>query len=475
MKKMNRLHIHKLIILCATVLSMVSCDKFLDITPDGQVKRDEMLTTKEGIEDALYGVYAQMRQASLYGVELSFSGIEVLAQNLDCFGSTSVTALGTYDWQHSSVLSWGESTWTAMYKNISAANSVLSSEMVSNASAFPYSFYKGEALALRAFMHFDLVRLFAQQYTLNPKADGIPYQTEFSLHTPDFESLASNYAHIKADLKEAEQLLSAEDAHRNEISFTSDRQTHLNLHAVRAVLARVYLTMGDRDSALIYASKVIETAPYVLKEKTEVVDDLAGVLSQKECLFGIYSSTFYGSVYALLQQQTSYASLDPRDDFIDYYNREANGHDYRYDAYFTEIETGGEIHYRLSKFTDPYEQQNMSANRPSYLITGINLVRIPEMYYICAECLLEKDNARAMDYLNEVRTHRGLEPLSGAALTMDQINLERFKEYYGEGQAYFNYKRQNMSIPSADKTVTYSPSQGIYSLPIPTIENAYRY
>lgn len=461
---------------CMGAMMFISCDNFLDITPDGQVKRDEMLQTQEGIEDALYGVYAQMRQSSLYGVELSFSGIEVLAQNLDCFGSTSVTALGTYDWQHSSVLSWGESIWIAMYKNLSAANSVLASEKVSGAAEFPYTFYKGEALALRAFMHFDLVRLFCQQYTLNQKANGIPYQTEFSLNTPPFETLAENYAHIIADLKEAERLLDSEDAHNGEIAFTNDRQTHLNLHAIRAVLARVYFTMGDKDNALSYAQKVITSAPYTLKEKTEVVDDMAGILSQKECLFGIYSSSFYSSVSALLQQQTSYASLDPRDDFIDYYNREADGHDYRYDAYFTAVETGGETHYRLSKFTDPYEQNNMSANRPSYLITGINLVRVPEMYYICAECLIEKDNAKALWYINEVRTHRGLESLSEAnSLTLEQINLERFKEYYGEGQAYFNYKRQNMSIPAADGSVTYTPSQGIYSLPIPTIENAYRY
>lgn len=458
-------------------MSLASCDDFLDITPDGQVKRDEMLKTQEGIEDALYGVYAQMRQASLYGVELSFSGLEVLAQNLDCFGSQSVTALGTYNWQHSSVLSWASSIWTSMYKNISAANSVLAADAVAKASEFPYTIYKGEALAARAFMHFDLMRLFAQQYTLNEKADGIPYQTEFSLNTPKFESLADNYAHVIADLREAETLLASEALPHAAITFMNDRQTHLNLYAVQAMLARVYFTMGNKEKALEYARKVIGSAPYKLKEKTEVVGDVAGVLSQKECLFGVYSSTFYSSVSALLQQQTSYTSLDPRDDFIDYYNREADGHDYRYDAYFTSVETGGETHYRLSKFTDPYELQNIAANRPDYLITGINLIRIPEMYYICAECLLNSEPQDAIGYYNDVRVSRGLEKLAeGAKLTMDLINLERFKEYYGEGQAFFNFKRQNARIPSAsDPNVYYEPYADIYVVPIPTEEYANRY
>ena len=65
----------KYIVLCLFALTFVttSCDDFLDITPDGQVKRDPLLSTAEGIEDAMYGVYSQMRSTSLYGQELYFS------------------------------------------------------------------------------------------------------------------------------------------------------------------------------------------------------------------------------------------------------------------------------------------------------------------------------------------------------------------------------------------------------------------
>ena len=42
-------------------IAATSCEGYLDITPDGQVKRDEMLATNEGVEDALYGVYAKLR------------------------------------------------------------------------------------------------------------------------------------------------------------------------------------------------------------------------------------------------------------------------------------------------------------------------------------------------------------------------------------------------------------------------------
>lgn len=462
--------------LSATLL-FTACDDFLDITPDGQVKRDDMLLTTEGIESALYGAYAQMRQPELYGMALSVYGIEVLAQNMDCRGSNLTENMGTYNWEYSDVRYWGESLWTAMYKNISNVNSVLGTDLVANATEFPYTLYKGEALALRAFMHFDLVRLYAPQYTLDPTVDGIPYQTSFSLHTPDFESLQANYDYILADLLTAEQLLADEALHSSDDTpFLLNRQIHLNVHAVRAELARVYLTMGNKAQAASWAGRVIEESPYELKIKTEVLNDVAGVLSRKECLFGIYYADFYSGINTLLQQQQSYYSLDPRDDFLDTYNSEADGLDYRQTAYFTAVETGGEKHYRLSKFTDIYELNNMAANRPADLIVGINLIRMPEMYYILAECLLDTNPAQARTYYDAVRQHRGLEPLAADRdLTLDLINLERLKEYFGEGLTFFNNKRLNLPMIAADGSATYSPSNDIYVVPIPDSEYANRY
>ena len=458
----------------AMLFTTTSCEGFLNITPDGQAKRDELLSTQQGIEDAMYGVYSQMRTQSLYGQELYFSTLEILSQTLWCNGSDGITAMGKYDWNHSSVKGIFESAWTAMYKNISNVNSVLNSKLVKEATIYPYTIYRGEALGLRAFMHFDLMRLFAEQYTVNPKADGIPYATEFSLNTPDFESLERNYEHILADLHEAELLLADEDNYENKGNYMLDRQIHFNLRAVQATLARVYLTMGDMENAAHYALAVINDGKYTLKGKTEVVNDLAGVLSKKETIFGIYYAGFYTNVNAKLQQMTSYYSLDLREDFMSLYEKDASGSDYRTMAYFSEAGTGSGTKYRLSKFTDIYEHNNNSANRPADLILGINMIRIPEMYYIAAEALLESDYNRALELYNTVRVHRGLEPLTGKPLTVELINDERYKEMIGEGQTYFNMKRQNLSILSHDGKTTYEPSAGIYAIPLPDAEKENR-
>ena len=454
-------------------IAATSCEGFLDITPDGQVKRDEMLATNEGVEDALYGVYAKLRNTTLYGQEMYFSSLEIMSQTLYCYGNTGVTALGQYDYNNTSVKNVFAMVWNDMYNNISNVNSVLNAPLVDGATAYPANIYKGEALALRAMMHFDLMRLFAEQITVNPNAKGIPYATEFSLKTPDFETLAENYNHVLADLQEAERLLADEGEYENTTSFMSDRMIHLNLHAVRALMARVYLTKGDKDKALEYAEKVIAQSGRQLKTKTEVINDVAGVLSKKECLFGVYFSGFYTQVSAKLQQTISYSSLDLRGDFMEMYEKGVSGLDFRTTAYFTSVDMGGTAKYRLSKFTDIYDLQNNASARPADLIQGINMIRLPEMYYIAAECLLDRDYQKALDYFNAVVTNRGLDALSGAGeetLTQEVINTERYKEMIGEGQTFFNMKRQNLSIPSYDNSVTYRPEDGIYVVPIPDSE-----
>ena len=93
----------------------------------------------------------------------------------------------------------------------------------------------------------------------------------------------------------------------------------------------------------------------------------------------------------------------------------------------------------------------------------------------------------AFEYYNQVRVHRGLEPLTGTTvdedtgeavsrpLTIQHINDERFKEYIGEGQLFFNMKRLNLEINSFDGTVVYEPSKNIYVVPVPDIEKENRY
>lgn len=451
--------------------TLTSCNDFLNVTPDGQEKLETILSTPDGVESALYGVYSQLRTSNLYGSSLSFRIVDILAQHFTVYGGNNdhLAALEAYNYSYSDVEKDFENIWTQMYNNISNVNAVLGSELLKDPTGFPYNIYKGEALALRGFMHFDLLRLFCEQITLNPNASGIPYATEFSLETPDFSTVAKCYEYILADLLEAESLLADEDQYIDVQDFMRDRSIHLNLHAVRATLARVYLTMGNKTEALKYAQRVIDESGRKLTGMISLQGDVAGILSANETIFGVYYNEFYSLVSPNLQQHVSWSSLEPRRDCKEIFSKD--GDDLRLTAYFQDDPS-----YAVPTFiklTDTYELNGLT--RPADVIPGINMIRLPEMYYIVAECLLETNPSLAAEYFNLVIEHRGLTKLSERPtpleLTQTIINEERYKELWGEGQNFFNYKRQDLPITLADGSIV----KPVYIIPIPDIEYDYRY
>ena len=148
-------------------------------------------------------------------------------------------------------------------------------------------------------------------------------------------------------------------------------------------------------------------------------------------------------------------------------------------AYLTAVGADSRVGYRLSKLTDTYELENKEAERPADKVLGINMIRLPEMYYIAAECLLEKDYDEALRLFDEVLEHRGLDPLENWGegrnrLNMEAINSERYRELIGEGQTFFNMKRQNLTIMGVDGETVIQPSKKVYVVPVPDIENDYR-
>ena len=107
-------------------------------------------------------------------------------------------------------------------------------------------------------------------------------------------------------------------------------------------------------------------------------------------------------------------------------------------------------------------------------IPGINLIRIPELYYILAESVYDEDKSKALMYLNQVVTARGLRPLPLAAIA-DKPGFEKVlvneivKEFWGEGRIFFTYKRFHLNMEGVDGKV-HKASDEVYILPVPENE-----
>lgn len=446
---------------------LTSCNDFLDITPDGQVSRDDQLSTAAGVEDALYGVYSQMRTEALYGQELTFSTLDLMAQYFSCKNDPATRALQEYRYDNTDVQNVFEAMWTKMYNNISNVNSIINCDLLNGANSYPLNIYRGEALGLRAFMHFDLLRLFCEQITDNPEAEGIPYATEFSLNTPPFSTAADVYKKILADLDEAERLLANEGEHVGSTPFMTDRRIHFNLYAVKATKARVYLTMGNKEKALEYAMDVIDHSGLQLMKKADITDDTNGMLYPGETLFGVYYNDLFKIVNPKLQQTSTGYSLDPRPDMQARYV----GNDRR--AVYFGYSDGGTV-VRFQKLTDKYRRNSTTRPAGKGWMPGINLIRLPEMYFIAAECLLDTDVDKAGILMQQVYDSRDASRDGGGAITIADIDNERYRELIGEGQTFYNMKRRKLPIKSVDGQTDIQPSKAVFTVPVPLIENDYR-
>lgn len=78
----NKIHFYKrCLYLCVVMLATVSCNDWLDVEPKSQVKDKDLFSSETGFKEALSGVYSIMTQEYLYGKELTFGMLGVLAQS----------------------------------------------------------------------------------------------------------------------------------------------------------------------------------------------------------------------------------------------------------------------------------------------------------------------------------------------------------------------------------------------------------
>lgn len=478
-----------ILISCLLAFSVVSCDDFLDVRPKAEKLENDLFKNAQGFEDAIYGVYGSLQSTALYGRYLTWGIPEVLAQNLKST-QTAIEELAKYKYEDNDNLrSMFSSIWTTAYQTIGYTNNILNQLEDWNAESLPlYNYYKGEMLAMRAMLHFDLLRLFAP---MDMTKDGIPYVTAYSYDVKPFYKVGEVYGFILKDLQEAEQLMVGEEDelayphdNTNYYDFMKYRETHLNLYAVRALLARVYWMKDDMTNAAKYAKSVIDSKAFPLVNPVEVKDYLAGTLSPKETIFGVYSTNYLELCESYLYNYVSYHSYTAYDDESGISHLEPYTAVYAKDVPPTSQDYRLQGHFRssagISKFLKTTDYYTLDGNVPESradLISGITLLHTSEMYLIAAEALLDTDYETAVDYFDMELVSRGVTPLSqraGETLTKEMIFNEYRKELFGEGQTWFNMKRLNRDIVSNAELKTIPAGETVYVIPIPEEEFEYR-
>ena len=472
---------YQLLMVFAASLLFCSCEDYLDVSPSSEVKEEELFSDEQGYKDALYGVYQKISENTVYGENLTLGFLDVLAQQYDTRSSGHLFfETGLYQYQDIDVELRIAEIWSNMYTAIAQINFILK-DIDDNRSVFSseqlYNIVKGEALGLRALLHFDLVRMFGSSPVTSSGTSAIPYRDEFSIKNVARLSTDEVLARCEQDLLQSETLLSVYpemDEIRNpegELggadNFLAFRQNRFNYWAVKGLLARLYLYKNDKPNALIYANEVINSGNFRFMTQGEL--NTTGEFNDRtfsyEHVFSLnvnelrLTSDDYFRISATNSGSFNEKLIVPEDKVETIYEVSSGyGSDPRYDKLW-QYSQSVLMH---AKF---WQEDIMSP-----LISNLMpLIRLSEMYYIAAES--EPDIPAAVAYLNRVRNARFIPelPTTIDAATLDnEIFKEYRKEFMSEGQLFFDYKRKNSEniIDSQISPITNEE----YVLPLPVRE-----
>ena len=459
-------------------LAVVSCSDYLDVEPEDKLVEEQVYGDETNIKSVLNGVYLELTDGNLYGESLTMSHLEVLAQNFNADdGHDWANVYATYQYDQERVMRKFDAIWSAMYQSILNLNDLIENlEEYKTLDPRKEAIVKGEAYGLRALLHFDLLRLFGPVYMENPEGMAIPYYMK--AEAVNGEILAANEVITKViqDLAMAEELLmndaiNPEGASEIEDHFyAGNRNLRLNYFAVKALQARVHLYAGNTAEANTAAKYVIENGAAEFewaKPEDILTNDDPDRNFSSEVIFALQNTNLYSISRDLFGESN-------RDSDILYTRTarinemyESNINDYRYRSFY---ELREEKTYPIFVKYEDVEDSRM----PFRFMQP--MIRISEMYYIAAET--ETDSQQALNYLNTVRANRGLPELSEGVLVASEITKEYRKEFIGEGQLFYYYKRVNfMQIPngSSDQTSnTISMGAEQYVVPLPYSEINYQ-
>lgn len=490
--------IYSFLLLTVWGLTLTGCSNWLDVNPKTEVRETKLFSTESGYHDAVSGVYILIGQKDLYGMQSSMFVPEFLAHTWTIpTDQTNAVAhyLGENDYTNSNVEDALDDLWSKYYNAIAQINNILANMENTDVhfSGSQKQIIQGEMYGLRAFLHLDLLRYFGPvPDEANGETSCIPYVKEMTTDVAKLksESYDAVKADILADLDKAETLLADTDplvktiysrdaaTSSSDVDLTSNeqyRQLHFNYWAVLGTKARFYYWTGNKQKAVEYAKKVIEAKDQAGNQIFSLCDEAyfkkysnASLNMKVEQLFGAYNSNFQSEVLT-----PYYLSSNPLFSQKEEYVNTA----YESSQFPDDVRNKGTRYWKTDQddgtSTSSYHYYKYHITGSSYGPNTVSLIRLSEMYFI----LIEDDDLASMkSYFTTWRLAKGLDSSLDATLTSESAVLARMekewrKEFMGEGQMFFYYKKHNTQTYTWP--TIYDVPAGAYQLPVPQSQSMY--
>jgi hypothetical protein len=478
-------------------LGLASCKDALQIDPQQSIDAADAYNTSQKVSAAVVGAYARLDDPRLYGTDLILVPELIGEQGAGytVWNGSFANYNQLYRRTQISNLSNAQGIWTQAYNAINQCNLILAN-LGSVTDAGQRTQFEGEAEYIRGVMYFELVRLFAQQYTAGGTntQPGVPINLTAVTTTEQADTKLARstveqvYAQVIKDLQSAIQKLPVQNV------------TRASKYSAEAMLARVYLQQGNYTAARTLANDVIANSGAGLQG---TVGAVFANRNSGESLFEIQQNDQNNAGTSNDGLATYFAGYSPTGDQNILYGRG--------DVYVTGVitRTAANPYYRkrfasnFSGFAALYDSLDtrgpdtltiLSTKKLMYISDGNNktgrlrtikwrtygqnipVVRLAEMYLIRAEADVRAGNTTsALADVNRIRTRSGAIPLT--TISLAAVLQERQLELAFEGFRIHDLKRVNaIVVPAVAATATAPATPAIlasdprYILPIPLRE-----
>ena len=429
------------IIMGALALSAASCsDGWLDVEPSTSVETDKVINELTDIDIALNGIYTTMQNAYAYSGRLVYYA-DATGDDMQAYSATKRT--GNYYTFNFTKDTSPSTFWSYPYEMITLCNIILDKiDNISTKDEELKSCYKGQALALRGMLLFDLTRFYGYPYKKDNGASlGVPIvNTVLDKDAkPSRNTVAECYTAVINDLKAA---VAAFDNSEGK----AFRKGHINRWGAMTLLSRVYLYHGDDAEAYKMATEAIKGAEaegYELWSNAEYPSAWANdcsVNNKGEVLFEIVNTTDDSpgkESLGRLHSPVGYKDICVTTSFHALLSEDPK--DVRMKLLVYSSKRGF-----INKFQPQEGEEIMDANIP--------LLRLSETYLNAAEAAVKLgDNDNAVKWLDAiVRRANPANTVEGTQVTLERVMTERRKELVGEGHRMFDALRDGGFVDRHD-------------------------
>jgi len=423
------------VLLLAAVLVFACTTKSLDPTLSQSKTVENGVKSTSDLKALILGAYVALKHEEYYGRGLiilnEVRGINTFSNGFS--GRYTTEASLAYNTNNAYI--WNSSI---AFRVIASANLAIGTDISKFPSALDKAKHlKGEAYALRALVHFDLLKEYGQ---INTGGNwGIPYIMEYKSKElyPKRETIDAVKTKILADLDMAYNLMSDD--------FFDASKTTMSKYTAKALECRVSLYFRDWGRARDAAKTVIDSRKYEIVSAQDFVSSWEKD-SNKNSLFELafsatenLSSNAIAFIYRLQAPGSGYGDIQALDDVLDIFSDT----DVRKDIIGYQFEDGALRN--MGKYPDIRGYNN------------VPLVRYEEVILSYAEALFELGSvAQATAQLNLIATNRGVTPY--AKVTRENILAERRKELMFEGFIFDDLMRTKKGIPKVSEQQNISES-----------------